>query len=128
LIFILRKRLISLRVLVYYVVQVGSDFGASITHELSRIIFFAIESEFTTERQSIYILLFQQTESAVVAADEEGGVFAPHHQAGSGHHRGTATSSAAQPLPHMGAPLQPQRAPPQERSTDRPTGGIQSEF
>ena len=42
----------------------GSDFGASITHELSRIIFFAIEAEQFSEGQSIYVLLFQQTENA----------------------------------------------------------------
>lgn len=49
---------------------VGSDFGASITHELSRIIFFAIEEEPLQEGQSIYVLLFQQTENMQEEAPE----------------------------------------------------------
>jgi len=50
--------------------QVGSDFGASITHELSRIIFFAIESEPLNKDQNLYILIFQQTDSGYSGAVE----------------------------------------------------------
>jgi uncharacterized membrane protein YgcG len=48
--------------------EVGSDFGASITHEISRIIFFAIEAGPFNEGQSIYVLLFQQTDSSLTEA------------------------------------------------------------
>jgi hypothetical protein len=43
-------------------IKVGSDFGASITHELSRILFFAIEADPYSSEKSIYVLLFQQTD------------------------------------------------------------------
>ena len=52
------------------VLQVGSDFGASITHELSRIIFFAIESE-PLKDHNLYVLIFQQTDIGSVEIDND---------------------------------------------------------
>jgi len=56
-------------------VVVGTDFGASITHELARIIFFAVAAE----ECNIYVLLFQQTDTPPIEGSSDFDDLQFHH-------------------------------------------------